>query len=312
MPGEQQLLIAFDGSPSAEAAIGAAARFFRGAHARVLSVYAPLVSFEQVLLAGAAPTPEMTARVDELVREASAEARSVAEEGARRATDLGLQAQPIATEARLHAWQAIVAEGDAHRVALVVAGSRGRGAFARALLGSTSTGLLHHATRPLLVVPEGEGASEGPVLLAYDGSDGADAAVGVAGRLLAGHSIVVLHVWESPIRHTLTGKALAAARVDEIRGIVDDFDQVLADRAAATTEEGVARARGAGLNATGAALESSARVWQTIGSAAEERGASLLVVGSRGTGRAASALLGSVSAGLVHNVQMPTLVVPGP
>jgi nucleotide-binding universal stress UspA family protein len=47
----------------------------------------------------------------------------------------------------------LVEEAQARGVDLVVAGSTGKGALQRALLGSVTTRLLHVLRRPLLVVP---------------------------------------------------------------------------------------------------------------------------------------------------------------
>jgi nucleotide-binding universal stress UspA family protein len=311
MAARAQLLIAYDGSSSAQAALRTAGRLIPGAEARVLTVYGSPFSFDQVLLVAAVPTPEVRKGVDVLAREAMQEARSTAEQGSRLAAASGLQANAASIEEDRHAWHAVLAEADAHDVDLIVSGTRGRGAFARALLGTTSTGLLHNTHRPLLIVPEDEGGRDGPVVLAYDGSDDAREAIAVTSRLLERRSAVVMHVWESPAQHTLSGGAISASRLGEIRKMTTDFDAMLASAAAATVEEGAALARGTGLQATGEALESSVGIWRTVSSAAGERNAALLVVGARGRGRAASSVIGSVSAGLVHNVQMPTLVVPG-
>jgi nucleotide-binding universal stress UspA family protein len=310
MPARPQLLIAYDGSSSAQAAIRVVADLVPEAEARVLSVFASPISFDLVVQAGALPTPEARRSVAELAREAMNAARTAAEQGTRLTVECGLRAEAVAIEEHRHAWQAILDEADAHDVDLVASGARGRGALARALLGSTSTGLLHHTTRPLLIVPEDDGGGDGPIILAYDGSDEAREAIAVTARLFERRSAVVVHVWESPVQHTLSGRALSAAPLGEIREITSDLDAILASVAASTVEDGAALARGAGLRATGEALESSTGIWRTISTAATERKAALLVVGSRGRGGAASALLGSVSAGLVHNVEMPTLVVP--
>jgi Universal stress protein family len=85
---------------------------------------------------------------------------------------------------------------------VIVCGSRGRGDIVRSLLGSTSTSVLHHATRPVLVVSAEAAAREGPALIAYDGSPGARAAVGAAGRMLPRRDALVVHVWYSAIQHT--------------------------------------------------------------------------------------------------------------
>jgi nucleotide-binding universal stress UspA family protein len=306
-----QVLIAYDGSASAQAAIRAAGRLLPGAAARVVAVYGSRLSFEEVVAAGAVPTPEAQTSVAALAGAAMDDARSTAEHGARLSADAGLQAEPVSVEEDRHAWRAILREADSHDVDAVVAGTLGRGGFARALLGSTSLGLLHNAHRPLLIAPEAEPGGDGPVVCAYDGSEEAREAIAVTARIVQRRPAVVVHVWESPARRALSADALGARRLDDIRRISSDVDTMLVSAATSTVEEGAALARGAGLQATGEALESSAGIWRTITSAATERRAALLVVGARGRGRAASALIGSVSAGLVHNVELPTLVVPG-
>jgi len=45
-----------------------------------------------------------------------------------------------------------------------------------------------------------------------------------------------------------------------------------------------------------------------IASLARTRGAAMVVSGARGIGEARSALLGSVSSGLIHNAEVPILV----
>jgi nucleotide-binding universal stress UspA family protein len=58
------------------------------------------------------------------------------------------------------------------------------------------------------------------------------------------------------------------------------------------------------------AVEAKGGVADALLSLARERGAAAIVVGSRGLGGAASALLGSVSSKLIHEADRPIVVVP--
>ena len=153
------------------------------------------------------------------------------------------------------------------------------------------------------------GSAQGPIVLAYDGSPAADAAIDVAGRLLPGRATLVVHVYESQYRHSRAVDALARGEVKEI---VQALDQALTDEATATTQQGVARAQAAGLDATGETIHASKGVWRTITALVHERGAALVIAGSRGIGGARSVLIGSVSSGLVSNADTPVLVTHAP
>ena len=81
----------------------------------------------------------------------------------------------------------------------------------------------------------------------------------------------------------------------------------IADRVAALDWKRIA----AGLDAQGETVELDAGAWRAVAAAARTNGASAIVMGTRGLGAARSALLGSVSSGLVQNAELPVLVVPG-
>jgi nucleotide-binding universal stress UspA family protein len=310
----RHLLVAYDGSTSAATALHAAASLFGNARASVATVPS-----EPALRAGTAVpvlpgmSPDVVGRAtDELRAEARRQADETAEQAVRQARTLGLDAEAVTVPPSAPAWAALL--DAAHRLGadVLVCGTRGRGAFARALLGSTSSSLLHRTDVPLLVVPDGGGTLDGPVVAAYDGSEGAARAIQAVGRLLTGRATVVVHAWEPAFHRGLTARALdAGGPVDDLQGIVGELDRALAESAAATTEDGVAAARAAGLDAVGATVEADDGAWRAVATAARAHDASVIAMGTRGLGAARSALLGSVSSGLVQNAELPVLVVPG-
>ena len=308
------LLIAFDGSAAAEAAVRTAGALFPGARATVLTIHEPAIGPATTFRAGGAlMAPELVERsMTELERELVAEAEAATAEGVRLAEAAGLIAEPAVTPGARRPWEPLLAAAAERGADVVVCGTRGRGPVARSVLGSTSSSLLHHADRAVLVVPEADVPPDGPVLIAYDGSPAADEAIAAAGRLLPGRTALVLNAWESPLRHSLSGRALSGAPVADIRGVTGDFETWLGEAAGATVEDGVELARKAGLEASGEAVESSSTAWRVLIATAETRDAAVIVAGSQGHGRVASVLLGSVSAGLVHHAERPVLIVRAP
>jgi nucleotide-binding universal stress UspA family protein len=146
------------------------------------------------------------------------------------------------------------------------------------------------------------------ILIAYDGSENARYAIGRAGELFAGRPAVVLHVREpvelAAIRRGVIGMSATGAEPEAAASA-----QTLAERVAA---EGAKLAREAGLDAEARTAEAVDPVWDTIIRAADEAGASLIVLGSRGLRGLRSLMLGSVSHQVVHNAHQPVLVIPIP
>jgi nucleotide-binding universal stress UspA family protein len=308
-----RLLIAYDGSPSASTAVRAAAGLFGNARASVATVPSePTVRAGTALPVLPTMSPGVVQHaIDELRAEARRQADETAEQAVGQARTLGLDAEAVTVPPSAPAWAALL--DAAHRVGadVLICGTRGRGAFARAILGSTASSLLHHTDVPLLVVPDGGGALDGPVVAAYDGSEGATRAIQAVGRLLTGRTTVVVHAWEPVFHRGLTARTLAAGGpVDDLHQIIPDLHRAVANSAAAMTESGLAAARAAGLDAVGETVESVDGTWRAVASAARAHGASVIAVGARGLGAARSALLGSVSSGLVRNAELPVLVVP--
>lgn len=81
---------------------------------------------------------------------------------------------------------------------MVVVGGRGQGALKRVLLGSVSTGLVHHAHCPVAVIhSEVSSPLQGPVLVGIHGSPASELATAIAFDEASWRSteLVALHAW---------------------------------------------------------------------------------------------------------------------
>ena len=146
-----------------------------------------------------------------------------------------------------------------------------------------------------------------PLLVGYDGSDDAQEAIAGAGSLFPGARAVVVTAWR-PLVATLAHYPMSAAA--PLPTDVTEIDRSFRESAEGTAAEGAERARSAGLDAEPAAVETDGPFWQALVEAADRHDAAAIVVGPRGLTGVKSALLGSVSHGVVHNSQRPVLVVP--
>ena len=145
------ILIAYDGSVDARAAIVHVAGLLPGAAAVVLYARQPLESVAAHLQGH--PALEELKNLDATTHDASAQ---VAADGAKYAADAGLAAEPRVSSTMTTASEAIVAAAEEIGASLIVMGSRGRRGMRATLLGSTSTNVLHHTSRPTLVIPSTE------------------------------------------------------------------------------------------------------------------------------------------------------------
>ena len=121
-------------------------------------------------------------------------------------------------------------------------------------------------------------------------------------------NVLVVHVWRSQIRHALSGRALRHGPIPEIREITDEVNERFEGSARKDAERGAALARGRGLNARARAIESDGPVAKVILDTAADEQAAAIVVGRRGRGAVASAVLGSVSSSLLHTSDRAVLV----
>lgn len=154
------ILIGYDGSRDAKSAIARTGELLGGEPTTVLTVWEP---FEDVLArAGAgfgAIVPSM-ADVGQIDESYERSARERAEEGVGLARSAGLDARPSTQKRDDTIAGAILAEADRVEARAIVLGSRGLTGIKSLFLGSVSHAVLHHADRPVLVVPSPDVARE--------------------------------------------------------------------------------------------------------------------------------------------------------
>jgi nucleotide-binding universal stress UspA family protein len=150
------ILIAYDGSGDAKAAIEHGARLLGGQPAVVLTVWQPFV---EVLAHSASFGVGAAFDEQKIDEETRRRAEEIADEGTRLASDLGLDAQARTIEQQLTTAEAILAEADALGVDAILMGSRGLTGLRSILLGSVSHAVIQHADRTVIVVPSPEVAA---------------------------------------------------------------------------------------------------------------------------------------------------------
>ncbi len=152
------VLFCFDGSDGSREAMRAASDLIdRPIDAVVLTVWETLAT--RLALAGAFAAGTLTGGADVDADEESY-ARSVAEEGALRASEHGYKASPMIKESFEGIPKAILEVADDLSPRLIVCGQRGRGVLRSTLLGSVSHTLASHTRRPILIAPEHPAGSD--------------------------------------------------------------------------------------------------------------------------------------------------------
>jgi nucleotide-binding universal stress UspA family protein len=177
---------------------------------------------------------------------------------------------------------------------LVVVGSRGHGGVAGLLLGSVSHALTHQCSKPLVIVPKASSAPDsGRIVVGIDGSCDSARALKWAAREARQRGAtlqVVLACFDAKF---------ARHNDKSFRGSPSPAGQEIVDSAVAA------------LGASGVAIERTVVEGRPAPVLLEMAGAAdLLVVGTRGLGRAKETIHGSVSHACAHRSPVPVAIIP--
>ncbi|MEU7897492.1 universal stress protein [Nonomuraea sp. NPDC049152] len=186
--------------------------------------------------------------------------------------------------------------GEAAGAESIVLGSRGLGGFGGLLLGSVGLGVAGHADVPVVILRGPDRPQHGEIAVGFDGSEHSEAALNyaLAQAVARGIRLHVVYAWQMPVT------APYAAGYDEVMA------RVAADASGAAREQ-VARRRD---KLGDIEVKESTLCEHPVAALVDtSKTADLLVVGSRGMGGFASAVLGSVSHGVLHHAHCPVAVV---
>jgi nucleotide-binding universal stress UspA family protein len=150
------------------------------------------------------------------------------------------------------------------------------------------------------------------ILICYDGSADAQAAIDKAAELMPGSDAVVLVIWET-ILETMTRDGafgMGFGMLGSYEG--ESADAAIKKGALDTASDGARRATSAGLVAVPRIRRRSNDIAAVMLSVADEIDADLIALGTRGFSGVKSLMMGSVSHAVLHHADRPVMVVPSP
>ena len=150
------------------------------------------------------------------------------------------------------------------------------------------------------------------ILVCYDGSADAQAAIDGAGQMLPGSDATVLVVWETLLETMARNGSLGLGFGAAGANTYEATDAALQKAALATANDGVERATAAGLVAQPRIVNRQDEIAADILTVAGDLGVEVIVLGTRGRGSVKSVILGSVARAVLHHADRPVLVIPSP
>lgn len=282
------ILVGVDGSPESEAAIRWATTeaIMRDRPLTLMHAIPPVVVSWPVAYLEASFADSQAASAREAIEKAQKTVQASAGES-----------QPPAVRTEMRHTDAPSALVNASREAdMTVVGSRGMGAVGRAILGSVSSGLVHHGHGPIAIIHADEAQhpdSSLPVLLGVDGSPSSEDATALAFDEASrrGVDLVALHAWSDVGVIPLLGM--------DWHRYEDEGHEILAERLAGWQEQypdvHIQRR---------IVCDQPAR-WLVD----ESQKAQLVVVGSHGRGGFSGMMLGSVGSKVAQAAGAPVIVV---
>lgn len=295
-------LVAFDGSESAYTALDLAASLTwpKGSEVRLLCSV-PYEN-EMALMAGPWPSAPVSMGVDfgaslvaETLRSLDVVASRFAKPGVAISTAV-LRGHPAET---------ICDDAATSRAQLIIVGSRGHGALASALLGSTSAAIVDHAPCPVLVART---HTVRHILLGTDGSPAAAAAGDlVSSALFGGASVRAIAVADTRAPWWVGLPEMAGT---EISPALDDMAEAARVTAALRTEAAQAAAAKANCAASTEVREGDPA--DTLLAAAKAQDIDLIALGSRGHTGWRRMMLGSVARAVLLHASCSVLIAHAP
>lgn len=285
------IVVGVDGSAASVAAVRWAAH-----EARTRNLPLAVVTMLPPVVQDGGPWPEVPVP-GEYLRLQQVEAQEILDKALQVASDNAAEGLAITGEVVMGPVLANLVEMS-RRAEMMVVGCRGEDAVTRALLGSVSSGLVHHAHCPVAVIHAEElPSSQAPVVVGIDGSPTSELATAIAFDEASrrGVDLIALHAWSDmgPIEFASANWAPI-----EWRNIRVAEEEVLSERLSGWS----AQYPDVTVHRVVVCDRPGPRLLEKAGDA------QLLVLGSHGRGGFPGMLLGSVCNAVVNSAQIPVII----